>query len=239
VIAGVCMPHMEVIDYTGGPSVCRRRRDGFVQVEFVPGNRNGFVSVASVRSSRPASCRYDHIVIGVETRHPEAGRRFEQLVGVDHQCVIAVLVRQVRHLGAFLRKIDSRPLMQFARNVAQSIANNVRGAVGRAGVDDDPMIDQRPNRREAARHGRRFVPDEHPKQIFCRRDFAMGRAPVSGFGSADTAGAGLSAIGADPLPRCGGSPPCSAGSMDNLSLERRISDCDFPGAKPWGARTMR
>lgn len=75
----------------------------------------------------------DYLGIGIELRHPETGRQFEHLTGIDHQHVIAVLLREAQQLGVVVAEIDPMALMQLARNAAQSIANDVPAAEGRDG----------------------------------------------------------------------------------------------------------
>ena len=82
-------------------------------------------------------------------------------VRVDEQEEVGGASRELHQLGPVVPEVDPRPLVQLARQPAERGPDQVRGAVGRAGVADHPRVDQRQDRSQAALDYRRLVADDH------------------------------------------------------------------------------
>ena len=70
-------------------------------------------------------------------------RHTQLLVGVDEQQILAPLARQLQRLIAVVREIHPGPLVQFTGPVFHEFADHLLRAIGRAGVDDHPLVDPR------------------------------------------------------------------------------------------------
>jgi hypothetical protein len=80
-----------------------------------------------------------HVVgVGDEARPGEAVVDRQGLVGVDGEGVCAEASGGVEHLVAVVGEVDPGSLEEHPREVAERLADQLLGAVGRAGVGDHP-----------------------------------------------------------------------------------------------------
>jgi hypothetical protein len=68
---------------------------------------------------------------------------------------------EVQHLISVMGEVDPRPPEQFAGNAVQRFADDAWRVVGRAGIGDDPISDERANRGKATRNRGYVVPHNH------------------------------------------------------------------------------
>ena len=83
-----------------------------------------------------------HVRVGLERGHFELGLELEHIIGVDDQHVFAMRSRKLQCLGSIMSEVAPGPLVQLSRQIGQQCADFVLGAVGRAGVDDHPIVYQ-------------------------------------------------------------------------------------------------
>ena len=118
------------------------------------------------------------IGVGRQWRAPPVGGEGQGFIGVDEEQVVdraQFAQRQVQRLVAVVFEMAPRPIVQAAGQAVQVLPHQVGGAVGRPGVHDDPLVDEAPQRREAAPDDRRLVLDDHVQAD-------AGRAGVHGIG---------------------------------------------------------
>jgi hypothetical protein len=96
-----------------------------------------------------------------ELRQNKALRKEQLVVGIDDQRVVGVRAREFQRFGPIGCEVDPRSLDEPARTIGHRRPDDVLRPVGRSGIDDDPVIDQRPNRIETPSYDVRFVLDDH------------------------------------------------------------------------------
>ncbi len=71
---------------------------------------------------------------------------FQNIICVHKQNVIPLALSKVVRLGAIFAKIPPRTLVKLPRNLFQMFFDDVLRSVGRARIDNDPIVDQRHHR---------------------------------------------------------------------------------------------
>ncbi len=114
---------------------------------------------ALVRNARIVEV--EHVGIGGQFRQPETAGDLERVVRIDDQRISAERTRERERFGSIVSEVLPWALVQFAGHILQVFANDVLRTVGRTGVDDYPVVDDRTHRIQAATDHRRLVLDDH------------------------------------------------------------------------------
>ena len=81
-----------------------------------------------------------HVRVRLERRHFELRFELEHIIGVDDQCVFATRPRKLQRLGSIVGEVPPGALVQFSGQISHQCAYRILGAIGRAGIDDHPVV---------------------------------------------------------------------------------------------------
>jgi hypothetical protein len=99
--------------------------------------------------------------VGGQPRETEVCVQLEDLVRINDEDIVGAPAGQLQRLRAIAAEVPPRALDQLARQVRELLSHDLLGAVGGAGIDDHPRVDQRPHRGKAASDDTRLVLDDH------------------------------------------------------------------------------